>query len=127
LFTSESCRPVKAFSVKLTPKQSGQAAFQSIVRTCLLQLCANTGPLQWGDAEGLHQARVSIRRLRAAISLFSQLLQDRQTEHIKRELKWLSGRLGPGQGGRRFPGTRGRIGCESRLQDARCEHTDRGH
>jgi triphosphatase len=95
LFTGEASRPVKAFSVKLTRKQSTQAAFQSIARACLHQLCANTGPLRAGDAEGLHQARVSIRRLRAAISLFSELLNDKQTDAIKRELKWLTGEFGP--------------------------------
>jgi hypothetical protein len=33
--------------------------------------------------------------LRAAISLFSDLLNDRQTEQVKRELKWLTGEFGP--------------------------------
>jgi inorganic triphosphatase YgiF len=95
LLTGESSRPVKAFSVKLVPKQSPQSALQSIARACLQQLCANTGPLRAGDAEALHQARVSIRRLRVAISLFSDLLRDKQTDDIKRELKWLTGEFGP--------------------------------
>jgi inorganic triphosphatase YgiF len=95
LLTSESSRPVKAFSVKLVPKQSPQSALQSIARACLHQLCGNTGPLRAGDAEALHQARVSIRRLRVAISLFSDLLRDKQTDGIKRELKWLNGEFGP--------------------------------
>jgi triphosphatase len=95
LLTGESSRPVKAFSVKLVPKQSPQSALQSIARACLHQLCANTAPLRAGDAEALHQARVSIRRLRVAISLFSDLLRDKQTDGIKRELKWLTGEFGP--------------------------------
>jgi triphosphatase len=95
LLTGESSRPVKAASVNLTPKQSPQSAFQSIARACLHQLCANTGPLRAGDAEALHQARVAIRRLRAAISLFSELLRDKQANFIKRELKWLTGEFGP--------------------------------
>jgi len=95
LLIGEASRPVKAFSVKVTPKQSTVAAFQSIARACLHQLCANIGPLRAGDAEGLHQTRVSIRRLRAAISLFSTMLRDKQTDDIKRELKWLTGEFGP--------------------------------
>jgi triphosphatase len=95
LLAGESARPVKAFSVKLTPKQSLPSAFQSIARECLHQLCANTGPLRAGDGEALHQARVAIRRLRVAISLFSGLLRDKQTDGIKRELKWLTGEFGP--------------------------------
>ena len=95
LLTGQASQPVKAFSVKLAPKQSVQTAFQSIARACLHQLCANAGPLRAGDAEGLHQARVSIRRLRTAISLFSAMLRGKQTDAIKRELKWLTGEFGP--------------------------------
>ena len=95
LLTGEVSRPVKALSIKLNPKQSTQAAFQAIARACLHQLCANIGPLHAGDAEGLHQARVSLRRLRAAISLFSDMLHNKQTDAMKRELKWLTGEFGP--------------------------------
>ena len=95
LLTGEASQPVKAFSVNLTPKQSARAAFQSIARASLHQLCANAGPLRAGDAEALHQARVSIRRLRTAISLFSTMLRGKQTDVIKRELKWLTGEFGP--------------------------------
>ena len=48
-----------------------------------------------GDAEALHQMRVALRRLRAAISLFSDMLTDRQTEALKTEFKWITGELGP--------------------------------
>ena len=48
-----------------------------------------------GDGEGVHQMRVGIRRLRAAISLFAALLRDPENEKIKDELKWLTGELGP--------------------------------
>jgi inorganic triphosphatase YgiF len=95
LLADEASRPLKALSVTLTPRQSAHAAFQPIARACLHQLCANTEPLRAGDAEGLHQARVSIRRLRAAIALFSTMLHDKQTDGIKRELKWLTGEFGP--------------------------------
>jgi inorganic triphosphatase YgiF len=95
LLAGESSGPVKAFSVKLAPKQSIPCAVQSFPRAFQQKLFANTGPLRAGDAEGLHQARVSIRRLRVAISLFSGLLRDKQTDGIKRELKWLTGEFGP--------------------------------
>jgi CHAD domain-containing protein len=39
--------------------------------------------------------RVGLRRLRAAMSLFSTFLHDPQTEAIKAELKWLTGELAP--------------------------------
>jgi CHAD domain-containing protein len=39
--------------------------------------------------------RVGLRRLRAAIALFSRLLPDGQAEKIKAELKWLTDELAP--------------------------------
>src|SRR5215831_18585271 len=42
-----------------------------------------------------YQMRVGLRRLRAAMSLFSVLLRDPQSEAIKTELKWLTGELAP--------------------------------
>jgi triphosphatase len=39
--------------------------------------------------------RVALRRLRAAISLFSDMLTDPQTEALKSEFKWITGELGP--------------------------------
>jgi CHAD domain-containing protein len=39
--------------------------------------------------------RVGVRRLRAAIAVFSELLDCNQTEQIKRDLKWLAGKLAP--------------------------------
>src|SRR5262249_59324633 len=48
-----------------------------------------------GDPEGVHQMRVGLRRLRAAMSLFADILQDPQTAALKEELKWLTGELGP--------------------------------
>jgi CHAD domain-containing protein len=48
-----------------------------------------------GDAEALHQMRVALRRLRAAISLFSVMLRDPQTHALQAEFKWITGELGP--------------------------------
>jgi CHAD domain-containing protein len=39
--------------------------------------------------------RIGVRRLRAAIWVFAKLLRSTQTEAIKRDLKWLAGKLGP--------------------------------
>ena len=74
---------------------SSAEAFQRIGRACLRQVADNEHAVRVGDAEGVHQMRVGLRRLRAAISLFSSLLEDRQTSAIKHELKWLTSELGP--------------------------------
>ncbi|WP_312017087.1 CHAD domain-containing protein [Bradyrhizobium jicamae] len=47
------------------------------------------------DSEGVHQMRVGLRRLRAAISLFSDILPRAPTECVKAELKWLTSELAP--------------------------------
>jgi CHAD domain-containing protein len=74
---------------------STSQAFQAIVRAGLRQLTDNVPVLRQGDPEGLHQARVAVRRLRAAMSLFGELLRDDGTHNVKNELKWLMGEFGP--------------------------------
>jgi triphosphatase len=87
--------PLKFAGVTLTPDMSARDAFRAIGYACLQQIAGNEAALCKDDAEGVHQMRVGLRRLRAAISLFSALLDDAQTEAIKAELKWLTGELGP--------------------------------
>jgi CHAD domain-containing protein len=74
---------------------SARKAFKTIGLTCLKQAINNEPALIRGDPEGVHQMRVGLRRLRAAMSLFAALLHDPQTAAIKSELKWLAGELGP--------------------------------
>lgn len=95
LITGAKQEAVKAAPVALTPDCSRQAAFQAIARACLRQLVANRPAMLGGDAEGLHQMRVALRRLRAAISLFADILFDPQTETMKTEFRWISGEFGP--------------------------------
>ena len=86
---------IKAAPVALTPDSSCEASFRMIARACLRQLVANRSAMLGGDAEGLHQMRVALRRLRATISLFSDMLADSQTQEMKAQFKWISGELGP--------------------------------
>src|SRR5262249_57099898 len=74
---------------------STRDGFKVIGRACLKQVVDNVPALVAGDGEGVHQMRVGLRRLRAAISLFAALLRDAQSAAIKAELKWLTGELGP--------------------------------
>jgi inorganic triphosphatase YgiF len=87
--------PVKAASIDLHPGMSAREAFKTIGLACLKQAINNEPALIRGDPEGVHQMRVGLRRLRAAMSLFAALLRDPQTAAIKNELKWLAGELGP--------------------------------
>jgi triphosphatase len=87
--------PVKAVAIDLPPDTNTRDAFKLIGLACLKQVVDNEPALLKGDPEGVHQMRVGLRRLRAAMSLFAALLGDAQTAAIKSELKWLAEELGP--------------------------------
>jgi inorganic triphosphatase YgiF len=87
--------PAKAARIDLPAVATTRDAFKVIGLTCLKQVIDNEPALIKGDPEGVHQMRVGLRRLRAAMSLFAALLHDPQTVTIKAELKWLAGELGP--------------------------------
>jgi inorganic triphosphatase YgiF len=86
---------VGAAPITLDPAATTAEAFTAIGASCLDHLAANEEAVRHGDSAGVHQMRVGLRRLRAAISLFRDMLQDADTARIKSELKWLTGRLGP--------------------------------
>jgi inorganic triphosphatase YgiF len=74
---------------------SAGRAFTLIGRTCLRQMVANVAETINRNAEALHQLRVALRRLRAAISLFSGVVGDDRANTIKTELRWLARECGP--------------------------------
>lgn len=92
---NEQDLPVKAGSIDLPAGESARDAFKMIGIACLKQIIDNEPALMKGGPEGVHQVRVGLRRLRAAISLFRVLLHDPQTAAIKAQLKWLVGELAP--------------------------------
>ena len=85
----------RASDPKLSAGMSTGRAFTLIGRTCLRQLVANEPATIRRDAEALHQMRVALRRLRAAISLFSDAVSDDRVNTIKTELRWLAREFGP--------------------------------
>jgi len=87
--------PIGADEVRLHRGWSTAAAFEAITQACLYQIAANWEAVDRRDPEGFHQMRVGLRRLRAALSIFSDMLGDRQSAHVKKELKWLTNELGP--------------------------------
>jgi triphosphatase len=95
LLDSERETPVKTAPLNLQGDASSRDAFAAIARTCLEQVTGNEFAVLRGDPEGVHQMRVGLRRLRAAMSLFADLLDGDQTAAVKDELKWLTGELGP--------------------------------
>jgi inorganic triphosphatase YgiF len=95
LSAEKTGRAVCRSATELDPEVSTAAAFQTIALSCLGHAAANEKAVQAGDTEGVHQMRVGLGRLRAAISVFKELLPGLETEGIKTELKWLTEQLGP--------------------------------
>jgi len=95
LSTGQAAKAVCRGAIDLDPKVSTAAAFQTIALSCLNHASANVRAVRAGDTEGVHQMRVGLRRLRAAISIFKELLSGPETEAVKTELKWLTEQLGP--------------------------------
>ncbi|KIZ35904.1 hypothetical protein OO17_25245 [Rhodopseudomonas palustris] len=91
-------RPVNAKppgALVLDPDAGTVEALQAICRWTLQTIAAQQQAVRQRKPVGVHQMRIGLRRMRAAISLFGDLLDDDQTDHIKAELKWLAGRLAP--------------------------------
>ncbi len=96
LIEHKPTQAVCAEKIKLRPGTSTADAFRIIGRSTLRHITANETAVQSSDSESVHQMRIGLRRLRAAISLFSKLFGDKQTERIKSELNWLeTGELSP--------------------------------
>lgn len=94
LLQEHGTRVFRAGHVALAPAMASQAAFRAIAQDCLHQLVANLPASVREHAEALHQMRVGLRRLRASISAFSQMLQSDETERIKSDLRWVGQCLG---------------------------------
>ena len=85
----------KSAPIALAAGTSTRDGFRVIGRACLKQVVGNEPALLAGDPDGVHQMRVGLRRLRAAMSLFGDILRDPETDELKRELRWLSRELAP--------------------------------
>ncbi|RVU17455.1 CYTH and CHAD domain-containing protein [Methylobacterium oryzihabitans] len=81
----------KAETLHLDPEASAGAAFQAIAHACLRHMRINEDALlAHREPEALHQLRVSLRRLRSAVSLFGDLVADSRTPDLVATLKRLS-------------------------------------
>lgn len=85
----------KAEPVVLDPGMTIGTAFGQIVALCLRHYRLNEALLLEAYAPAaLHQARVAIRRLRTALSLFRPVLRDEDVTGFQGELRWLAHILG---------------------------------
>jgi inorganic triphosphatase YgiF len=87
--------PVFARSITIPPSATAEDAFVIIGFECLRHFATNEAAVRRNDPEGIHQMRVGLRRLRAALSLFKEILQGADFRKLKAELVWLTEQLGP--------------------------------
>ncbi len=85
----------KATAIDIPPEMPAGDAFRAIALSCLRQIMANQPSMCGGQAEALHQMRIGLRRLRAAVAIFADVVDDEDLENIKGELKWITRELGP--------------------------------
>ena len=85
----------KSLPVEIAPDETCANAFRIAARNCLRQVLANLPGTRAGRPKSLHQMRVGLRRLRAAVSLFGDIVDGPQRPQIAAELKWIAGQLGP--------------------------------
>jgi inorganic triphosphatase YgiF len=69
--------------------------FQAILDGTLEHLRANELPVAAGHPEGVHQARVAIRRLRAALWAFREILPGEERKTFNRGFRWFQRQLSP--------------------------------
>jgi inorganic triphosphatase YgiF len=93
LIDGRSATAAKAGAVELRRRADAVTAFARIAESCLRQVIDNWEAVNRADAEGIHEMRIGLRRLRAALSLFKDLLQGPELANIKAGLKWLTDEL----------------------------------
>jgi CHAD domain-containing protein len=80
----------------LRPEQNVDDAIAGILRNTFDQVLANRDAAQDpGDVEGVHQMRVGLRRLRAAIKFLEQEIPSHRLERFDRKAKQLADTLAP--------------------------------
>ena len=73
---------------------ASEQAFRVVARRCLIGLTTRHHQTSIGDPRALHQMRVALTRLRAAVAFFTPIASEPEWERLKREFKWINGYLG---------------------------------
>ncbi|MDB5439486.1 MAG: adenylate cyclase, partial [Caulobacteraceae bacterium] len=86
----------KAARPALEPAMTVAQAFSAVARSCLTQICDAADAFhRTPGAEGVHQTRIGLRRLRTALKLFKAAIGDERRGWIDGEVRWLTRELGP--------------------------------
>jgi inorganic triphosphatase YgiF len=87
--------PQGARAPELSPAATLDDVVAATLESCLAHVLVNLAPARLGrDAEGVHQMRVGVRRLRSALRLFRPALPADAVRPLEGELRWLGRELG---------------------------------
>ena len=96
LLAGEGPAPKRLAKFELRPDQSIHQALAEIYPACVSNMVDNEEACLGGmDPEGVHQMRVSVRRLRTSLKVFGDVIDPARVSWMADELKWLGGKLGP--------------------------------
>ena len=88
-------RMAKAEPLDLTGDLTAAEAFRKIVANCVRQFRLNENLLSAArNGDALHQARVGLRRLRSAFSIFKPVIAGATSAALAEDLRWLASQLG---------------------------------
>jgi inorganic triphosphatase YgiF len=86
---------LKAEPILLRPEMSTAEGFAAIAHACLRHFRLNEDlVVAKRDPGALHQARVAMRRLRSAFTLFRPAIADETYEQLREEVRWFTDQLG---------------------------------
>jgi inorganic triphosphatase YgiF len=89
-------RAAKATRIALDPDMNSAEGFTAIAASCLRQFRLNEPiVIERRDPTALHQARVAMRRLRSAFTLFRPVIVDDVFAALREEVRWFTDQLGP--------------------------------
>ena len=95
LLEGSLAKPAKADPVLLGAEDSRADAFRKTALSCLRHYRLNEFALSFArDPDALHQARVALRRLRSALSLFRPAVKGGDYDALREELRWYAGQFG---------------------------------
>lgn len=94
LATGETPAAQNGEAVHIPGDITGADAFARVMHACLAQICGNADLLrETRNPEALHQLRVGLRRLRAALVTFKPILPGKTRSRMAAEIKWMGGEL----------------------------------
>jgi len=96
LFDETAPEAVKAPKFLLRRERSVSETFREVFGVCIANIVDNEPIAMDGkDPEGVHQIRVSIRRMRSLLAILNNRIDPERTGWLREELKWLHSSMGP--------------------------------